>query len=350
MKRILCLVLSLFLVLPFVSCAKKAVDDDPQNSTTPENGSTEQTPTPAAAPADYSSVYAALAKVPADASLYTKASFQKVTDAINAIKYGKSKEEQSVVDACAQAILDAVNALEKKPVFSSYQEIIDYVDGLGIDFDDLASFDMSPYFEDTILTETEDAGQEYLDATYYIGDSLTLYLARTCSMPKSNVYGVGSINPETAVKNKNVTLKNGSKGTFAEAMGEIKPERVIITIGTNSMVMYSIDYITYFGQLIDDIRAATPETVIIIQSTPPLTAEYEKNMTRLTNRNINRSNLLLAGLASYKGAYYLNTAEALKDENGQLDVKFDLGEGYGHINPDAYVVWENYMRTHAVPK
>ena len=76
--------------------------------------------------------------------------------------------------------------------------------------------------------------------------------------------------------------------------------------------------------------------------------QYEKNMRLLTNRNINRANMLLAGLAAFKNAYYLNTAEALKDANGQLDVKYDLGEGYGHINADAYAVWEHYLRTHAV--
>lgn len=335
MKRTLCLLLSLLFCLPLLACATEPV--------------IQETP-PAPSPADYSALNAALAKVPADRTPYTKKSLARLDEAIAAIRYGLNEDEQDTVNACAKAIEDALGALEQKITFRSYQEIIDYVDALGIDFDDLASFSMEGLFEDTVLKETEDAGDEYLNATYYIGDSLTLYMRRYATLPKQNVYGVGSINPQNAAYDDLVTLQNGQKGTFAEAMGEIKPARVVLTIGTNSMLMDSIDYLTHFGRLVDDIRAKTPDTVIIIQSTSPLTAAYEKNMRLLTNRNINRSNLLLAALASYKGVYFLNTAEDLKDAKGQLDVKFDLGEGYGHINAEAYAVWENYLRTHAVPK
>lgn len=344
MKRVLCLFLALCTALCLFACAKETPASPESKPSAPTADETAKTP------ADYSTVYAALAEIPSDRSLYTKKTLAVLDQAVADIRYGQDVENQEIVNACAEKIRAAIALLEKKPVFTSYREILDYVDSLGIDFDDLASFDMSPYFEDTILNETEDAGQEYLDGTYYIGDSLTLYMHRYCTLPKKNIYGVGSINPKHAAEDDLVTLANGTKATFAEAMGEEKPARVVLTIGTNSMLMNSIDYVSYFGKLIDDIRAASPDTVIIIQSTSPLTADYEKNMTLLTNRNINRSNLLLAGLASYKGAYYLNTAEALKDENGQLDVKFDLGEGYGHINADAYAIWESYMRTHAVPQ
>lgn len=339
MKRIFCLFFALLLPVLATACSvetvQKPVDPPQQETTTP--------------PANYDALNEALASVPKDRTLYTKASLAALDEAVEAVRYGLNEDEQAIVDDCAEAVLAAIAALEEKVRFGSYQEIIDYVDNLGIDFDDLAAFDLSGYFEDALLTETEDAGQAYLDETYYIGDSLTLYMHRYATLPKENIFGVGSINPQHAAQDDLVTLKNGMKGTFAEAMEEIQPKRVVLTIGTNSMLMDSIDYITYFGQLIDDIRARCPETQIIVQSTSPLTAEYEKNMRLLTNRNLNRSNLLLCGLAAYKGVYFLNTAEDLKDEKGQLDVKFDLGEGYGHINADAYAVWENYLRTHAIP-
>ena len=64
--------------------------------------------------ADYSAVYAALAKVPEDLSIYTEESAKAVTDAVDAVVYGKKASEQEEVDAMAKAIEDAVAALVLK--------------------------------------------------------------------------------------------------------------------------------------------------------------------------------------------------------------------------------------------
>ncbi len=66
--------------------------------------------------ADYSKVDAAIAKIPADLSKYTDSSAAAVTAAKNAVVRGKKASEQTVVDAMAKAIEDAVAALELKPV------------------------------------------------------------------------------------------------------------------------------------------------------------------------------------------------------------------------------------------
>lgn len=64
--------------------------------------------------ADYSAVYAALAKVPEDLSIYTEESAKAVTEAVDAVVYGKKASEQEEVDAMAKAIEDAVAALVLK--------------------------------------------------------------------------------------------------------------------------------------------------------------------------------------------------------------------------------------------
>jgi len=61
--------------------------------------------------ADYTAVDAALAKVPEDLNLYTEETAQAVTDAVNAVDRMKYPSEQEEVDAMAQAINDAVDAL-----------------------------------------------------------------------------------------------------------------------------------------------------------------------------------------------------------------------------------------------
>ena len=64
--------------------------------------------------ADYTAVDAALAKVPADLSIYTDETAAAVTAAVNAVVRDKPASEQAAVDAMAQAIEDAIAALQKK--------------------------------------------------------------------------------------------------------------------------------------------------------------------------------------------------------------------------------------------
>ncbi len=66
--------------------------------------------------ADYTAVDAALAKIPADLSIYTEESVRRLTEAKNAVVRGLKKSEQARVDAMARAIEEAVAALVKKPV------------------------------------------------------------------------------------------------------------------------------------------------------------------------------------------------------------------------------------------
>lgn len=229
--------------------------------------------------------------------------------------------------------------------FADIPSIVSYVDSLGINFKDLKSFDMTGYFEDAVLKSTADAGAAYQNETVYIGDSLVLHMGSRSTHPKNMVYGAASINPEDACVKKLTTLKNGTEATFAEAMAELQPKRIVISIGTNSMWMEPTVYLQFFSRFIDQLKAACPKAEIILQSTPPLTAEYEAGKNFPTNEKINRFNMYLAGLAVYQDVYFLNSAPGLKNASGTLDAKYD-SDGF-HISAEGYDVWTNALRTHA---
>lgn len=229
--------------------------------------------------------------------------------------------------------------------FADIPSIVSYVDSLGINFKELKSFDMSGYFADAMLKPTADAGAAYQNETVYIGDSLVLHMGSRSTHPKNMVYGAASINPEDACVKKLTTLKNGTEATFAEAMAELQPKRIVISIGTNSMWMEPTVYLQFFSRFIDQLKAACPKAEIILQSTPPLTAEYEAGKNFPTNEKINRFNMYLAGLAVYQDVYFLNSAPGLKNASGTLDAKYD-SDGF-HISAEGYDVWTNALRTHA---
>ncbi len=66
-------------------------------------------------PADYSGVEAAIAKVPADLSIYTEESVESLNEVISAVDYNLPAIEQDIVDGYEQAILDAIDGLDEKP-------------------------------------------------------------------------------------------------------------------------------------------------------------------------------------------------------------------------------------------
>ena len=70
---------------------------------------TEKIPT-----ADYSAVDAAIAAIPEDLTIYTDESVKALNDAVAAVEEGLDITEQERVDAMAEAINDAIGALQKK--------------------------------------------------------------------------------------------------------------------------------------------------------------------------------------------------------------------------------------------
>lgn len=66
--------------------------------------------------AEYSKVERAKSQIPEDLSVYTDESVSALREALNSVDYSLNITEQEIVDVYAQAITDAVNALELKPV------------------------------------------------------------------------------------------------------------------------------------------------------------------------------------------------------------------------------------------
>ena len=214
---------------------------------------------------------------------------------------------------------------------------------------DYSSFSLAGIHDEVLLSETSDAGQDYIDGTCFIGDSITLGLKVFKILPEERVFSAGSIDPYAAAHNKIVTLPDGRNVTAPQAIGYYKPQRVVITLGTNSVSWCPEKaFISSYGQLIDDIRAESPGTVVIIQAIPPVSEEYEANAIKLTNETVNRFNVLLLELAAEKSVYFLNTASVLKNERGYFNNDYQSGDGLHH-NQACYKIWLNYLRTHAVP-
>ena len=214
---------------------------------------------------------------------------------------------------------------------------------------------------DTSLGSTEDAGQSYIDSFIFLGESTTYHLksrgvlsggkdTKQVWAPKR---GTLMLDPSTA--NCRILYPDTNEELdIYDAMAKKKPKYLLLTFGLNGAVGNMSKGAEYFKgcykKLISRLKEASPDTVIMLQSCFPVskdmdTSNYSVSVDVL-NSYIDRTNEWTASLAKESGLPYLNTADALKDEDGFLKSCYDSGDGF-HLNTEAYRKVLTYIRTHA---
>ena len=199
----------------------------------------------------------------------------------------------------------------------------------------------------TILTETADAGQEYIDNTLFIGDSNTVRTQVYGHTTWDNVVAAVSMGVEHITNLKMTFFKGYSEPvTVPVAVGMIQPQRIIITYGTNNTVGYEVeDFIRMYKNGISAIEKAYPYADIIINSIPPIDREREN--LAITMQTIDKMNKALSEMAKEEGYKFVNSAEALKDEEtGFAKKDYTIGDGV-HLSKKGMDAMFEYFRTHA---
>lgn len=203
--------------------------------------------------------------------------------------------------------------------------------------------------EDVLLRETPPAGEDYLRATVFIGDSRTEGLVRYGLLEQSQVFAEDGMNHKNA-RVKPVVQYEGGLLTIAQAVERAQPERMIVDFGINGFsFMSEEEFMEEYEGLIDELHAASPDSAIIIQSIFPVSSLKEQLDPSFANKKLERLNSLLYQLAEEKGCYFLDTAEALTGSDGGLLDEYNAGDGI-HLNADAYEVILDYTLTHALDK
>lgn len=82
-------------------------------------------------PADYTEVEKAKSEIPEDLSVYTDESVSALQEVLNAVDYSLNIIEQATVDGYAKAITEAVNALEYKPAdYTEYNKAVEQANAI----------------------------------------------------------------------------------------------------------------------------------------------------------------------------------------------------------------------------
>ena len=198
-----------------------------------------------------------------------------------------------------------------------------------------------------LLTETADAGTDYLNDTLFLGDSNTVRLYNNGLISLQQFCAKEGIGTQVALNEGIVTFKKDSNHyTIPQAVAMMKPRRVVMTFGTNDTGMEVSDFIAHYTALIQAIQQSYPYTDIIVNTVPPVPADHS-NYPHMDQAKIDDFNMALLDLCEQLGVRFLNSAETLKGSDGYGIADY-YTSGDIHLKSAGLKAVLNYIRTHAL--
>ena len=204
------------------------------------------------------------------------------------------------------------------------------------------------------LSKTPDYGQNYINNIIFIGDS-TISPMRSAAVLQGGEETTqiwsgesGSLALDYSIYTATIVYpETGESLSISEAITRKLPSYVVITVGAENGVAYCTEqrFKEYYSSLISIIKASSPDTKIILQSVFPISKKKQNDSSDLTNDKIDRANIWIEELAADSSVRYIDTASILKDSKGNLDAKYDSGDGIT-LNADGYRAMLDYIRTH----
>ena len=104
------------------------------------------------------------------------------------------------------------------------------------------------------------------------------------------------------------------------------------------------DYLTILNQIIEK----NPGVQIVVQSVTPMADSSTSYSEKLNNEQINAFNETMKAYCQDNRWYYVNVAEAFKDEKGFLKKEYcrDYGSMGMHFTYEGAKIWVQYLNTH----
>lgn len=200
--------------------------------------------------------------------------------------------------------------------------------------------------KDTILPKTEDAGQEYLNETLFIGDSNTAALYQYGLLPLNQVSAKVGAGVSSASTDACCYFENDEKGyTMLETIPKMKPRRVIFSFGTNDVSYRTTDeFITEYKKVLSEAKTLYPYADIIVNAVYPIA--QKNNYPDISMGTVDAYNQALADMCQQEGYKFLNTTEILKGEDGYLKPEYANADGI-HLKSEALKNVLTYVREHA---
>lgn len=221
----------------------------------------------------------------------------------------------------------------------------------GMLFGSTGDYDPDAYPVDTslgaVLTESSDAGSDYLSSTVFVGDDNVVALTASSSITIDRYVGENGLSVSNMSKKSCVYFEDDSSAyTIPQAIAKMKPRRVIVMIGKNDVDgNTTVDsFIQSYTQALDNLHTAYEYCDIIVSAIPPVTEDSSD--AAVVQTRIDQFNQALAKMCEEKGYKYLNSAEELKSSNGYAEGAY-VSKDTGVMTSSGVNAYLDYVTTHA---
>ena len=165
-----------------------------------------------------------------------------------------------------------------------------------------------------LLGETADGGDSYVKRMTFLVDSTYIALRDLGLVDAAQVWGspTGSLKmdnlPNAVIRYPN----DGSEISPVSAAMISKPDILVIAIGEDGLANVDENtFITYYDNLIKEIKSASPDTVVICCSLPSIIPGYNGS-DGLTVTRVSDGNDWVQMVCRDTQSYFLNSAEKLR--------------------------------------
>ncbi|MDR2606374.1 MAG: SGNH/GDSL hydrolase family protein [Oscillospiraceae bacterium] len=135
----------------------------------------------------------------------------------------------------------------------------------------------------------------------------------------------------------------GTEIPIREAVADSQPKLLIVTLGVNGVsTMDESDFKADYSDLIEGIQAASPNTVIVLQSIFPVASHYG-HLGSINNDKISAANVWIKEIAGDYGLTYVDTYSQLVGSDGWLPENIQNGDGL-HLNSNGFSIVLNNIR------
>lgn len=198
--------------------------------------------------------------------------------------------------------------------------------------------------EEPIIT-FEKVEDSYFKDALFIGDSRTVGIKEYGKLKQATYFcdtGMSIYN----IYSKKLSVSGVGKVDIKKLLSTKKYGKIYIMLGINE-IGNSLDTNTKkFKEVIQYIRKAQPDAIIVIQANLHVTKQKSDAGETFSNKRIDKYNKRLSKIADNNKIFYLDANEIFDDENGNMK-KVYTGDNV-HLYAKYYVNWTNYIKEHAV--
>ncbi len=176
----------------------------------------------------------------------------------------------------------------------------------------------------------------------FFGDSTTAHMKLRGGIPESRVWS-GKANTvlfRTVCEGKPIYFEDEDRAvSLAEAVRERKPKILVITLGVSGGAGFMPEdkFVAVYKEMIDTVRANSPETRLFAQSILPLSDRSVLHYKKLSKEAVAVANEWICRLCEEENVPYIDTHSLLCDDSGYLK-KIYQNDEYMHLTTAAYKI------------